>query len=90
MEHASKTAAEKNQRFKKVRKSIKDRNITDVSWSLLEMCIDDLEEFGEIKLLGKTGLMEMVRIISVQKNSEGMATRMEKVEELKEWLRKAS
>lgn len=89
MEHASSTAAEKNQRFKKVRKSIKDRNITEVSWSLLEMCIDDLEEFGEIKLLGKTGLMEMVRIISVQKNEDNQQARMEKVSELKEWLRKA-
>lgn len=86
MEHAS---AAENTRFKKVRKAIKDRNITEVSWSLLELCIDDLEQCGEIKLLGKTGLMEMVRIISVQKNEDGLRDRMEKVSELKEWLRKA-
>lgn len=86
-EHAS---AAENTRFKKVRKAIKDRNITDVSWSLLEICIDDLEQYGEIKLLGKTGLMEMVRIISVQKNEDGMRDRMEKVSEIKEWLRKSA
>ena len=88
-EHAQNTAAEKNTKFKKVRKALKDRNITEVSWNLLEICIDDLEEFGEIKLLGKTGLMEMVRIISVQKNEDNQQSRMEKVSELKEWLRKA-
>ena len=87
-EHAQSTAAENN-RFKKVRRAIKDRNITEVSWNLLEMCIDDLELHGEIKLLGKTGLMEMVRIISVQKNEDNQQARMEKVYELKEWLRKA-
>jgi hypothetical protein len=88
MEHAQ--GAKKNGRFKGVRKAIKERDIAAVSWSLLEMCIDDLEEHGEIKLLGKTGLMEMVRIISVQKNADGLASRMERVEELKEWLRKAA
>jgi hypothetical protein len=88
-EHAQNAAAEKNPKFKKVRKALKDRNITEVSWNLLEICIDDLEEFGEIKLLGKTGLMEMVRIISVQKNEDNQQSRMEKVSELKEWLRKA-
>jgi len=88
-EHAQSTGAENNQRFRKVRKAIKDRNITEVSWNLLEMCIDDLEQHGEIKLLGKTGLMEMVRIISVQKNEDNQQARMEKVSELKEWLRKA-
>lgn len=87
-EHAQNAGAENN-RFKKVRRAIKDRNITEVSWNLLEMCIDDLELHGEIKLLGKTGLMEMVRIISVQKNEDNQQARMEKVSELKEWLRKA-
>jgi hypothetical protein len=88
-EHAQSAGAEKNQRFKKVRKAIKDRDISEVSWNLLEICIDDLEVHGEIKLLGKTGLMEMVRIISVQKNEDNQQARMEKVSELKEWLRKA-
>jgi hypothetical protein len=36
------TEAENN-RFKKVRRAIKDRNIAEVSWNLLEICIDDLE-----------------------------------------------
>lgn len=88
MEGSSGTAAENN-RFRKVRKAIKDRNISDVSWSLLEICIDDLEATGEIKLLGKTGLMEMVRIISVQKNEDNQQAKLEKVSELREWLRKA-
>lgn len=88
-EHAQNTGAEKNSKFKKVRKAIKDRDIQEVSWNLLEMCIDDLEEHGQIKLLGKTGLMEMVRIISVQKNEDNQQARMDKVSELKEWLRKA-
>lgn len=87
-EHAQSSAAENN-RFKRVRKAIKDRNIAEVSWNLLEICIDDLEQHGEIKLLGKTGLMEMVRIISVQKNEDNQAQKLEKVSELREWLRKA-
>jgi len=82
------TAAE-NTRFRRVRKAIKDRNIAEVSWNLLEICIDDLEATGEIKLLGKTGLMEMVRIISVQKNEDNQVQKLEKVSELREWLRKA-
>ena len=82
------TAAENN-RFRRVRKAIKDRNIAEVSWNLLEICIDDLEQHGEIKLLGKTGLMEMVRIISVQKNEDNQVQKLEKVSELREWLRKA-
>jgi hypothetical protein len=82
------TAAE-NTRFRRVRKAIKDRNIAEVSWNLLEICIDDLEQHGEIKLLGKTGLMEMVRIISVQKNEDNQVQKLEKVSELREWLRKA-
>lgn len=85
-EHA--TAVE-NKRFRNVRKAIKDRNIAEVSWNLLEICIDDLEATGEIKLLGKTGLMEMVRIISVQKNEDNQVQKLEKVSELREWLRKA-
>jgi hypothetical protein len=85
-EHA--TAAENN-RFKKVRRAIKDRNIQEVSWNLLEICIEELEQHGEIKLLGKTGLMEMVRIISVQKNEDNQVQKLEKVSELREWLRKA-
>lgn len=89
-EHAPGPAAENNRCFKKVRKAIKDRNIAEVSWNLLEICIDDLEQHGEIKLLGKTGLMEMVRIISVQKNEDKMEARMEKVSELKEWIRKSA
>jgi hypothetical protein len=87
-EHAQGAAAENN-RFKKVRRAIKDRNIAEVSWNLLEICIDDLEATGEIKLLGKTGLMEMVRIISVQKNEDNQVQKLEKVSELREWLRKA-
>lgn len=87
-EHAQAAAAE-NTRFRKVRKAIKDRNIAEVSWNLLEICIDDLEATGEIKLLGKTGLMEMVRIISVQKNEDNQVQKLEKVSELREWLRKA-
>jgi hypothetical protein len=87
-EHAQSSAAENN-RFKRVRKAIKDRNIAEVSWNLLEICIDDLEQHGEIKLLGKTGLMEMVRIISVQKNEDNQVQKLEKVSELREWLRKA-
>lgn len=87
-EHAQNAAAENN-RFRKVRKAIKERNIAEVSWNLLEICIDDLEAHGEIKLLGKTGLMEMVRIISVQKNEDNQQAKLEKVSELREWLRKA-
>jgi len=87
-EHAQGTAAE-NTRFKKVRRAIKDRNIQEVSWNLLEICIEELEQHGEIKLLGKTGLMEMVRIISVQKNEDNQVQKLEKVSELREWLRKA-
>ena len=82
------TAAE-NTRFRRVRKAIKDRNIAEVSWNLLEICIEELEQHGEIKLLGKTGLMEMVRIISVQKNEDNQVQKLEKVSELREWLRKA-
>jgi hypothetical protein len=87
-EHAQNSAAENN-RFKKVRRAIKDRNIQEVSWNLLEICIEELEQHGEIKLLGKTGLMEMVRIISVQKNEDNQVQKLEKVSELREWLRKA-
>ena len=83
------TASEKTKKFKKVRKAIKDRDIAEVSWNLLEMCIEDLEECGEIKLLGKTGLMEMVRIISVQKNEGNQQAKLEKVSEMREWLRRA-
>ena len=75
-------------KFKKVRKSIKDRDISEVSWNLLDVCIDELEATGASSL-GKTALMELLRIISVQKNTDQMQDRMEKVSELKEWLRKA-
>lgn len=75
-------------KFKKVRKSIKDRDISEVSWNLLDVCIDELEATGTSSL-GKTALMELLRIISVQKNTDQMQDRMEKVSELKEWLRKA-
>jgi len=33
--------------------------------------------------------MEMVRIISVQKNEDNQVQKLEKVSELREWLRKA-
>lgn len=88
-EHAQPSAAVKERDFRKIRKAMKDRDIQEVSWCLLEMCIDDLEKHGETRLLGKTGLMETVRIISVQKNEDNQQARMEKVSELKEWLRKA-
>jgi hypothetical protein len=83
------TASENLKKFKKVRKAIKDRDIAEVSWALLEMCIQDLEECGETKLLGKTGLMEMVRIVSVQKNEGNQQAKLEKVSEMREWLRRA-
>lgn len=84
MEHDSPAA-----RFKKVKRAIKERDISEVSWTLLDVCIDELEACGSSSL-GKTALMELIRVISVQKNADGMSTRMEKVEELKEWIRKAS
>jgi hypothetical protein len=89
MEHASKTDSRKAAGFKKVKAAIKKRDISEVSWTLLDVCIDELEESGSTTL-GKTALMELIRVISVQKNADGMASRMEKVEELKEWLRKAA
>jgi len=84
MEHESPAAA-----FKKVKAAIRKRDISEVSWTLLDVCIDELEATGTSSL-GKTALMELIRVISVQKNADGMSTRMEKVDELKEWLRKAS
>lgn len=89
---ADKTGAEKSgdARFKKVRKAIKDRDISEVSWELLDICIGDLEAHGELRHLGKTGLMELLRVISVQKSDSTIAARMEKASELREWLRKAA
>lgn len=75
--------------FKRVKQRIKDRNISEVCWELLSIAIDDLEETGSTGRFGKTGLMELVRVISVQKGEDAMEKRMEKVGELKEWLRKA-
>lgn len=79
---------EKSERFKKVKAAIKKRDISDVSWELLAVCIDDLEATGQT-MLGKTALMELMRVISVQKGNDHMADRMEKVSELRDWLKKA-
>jgi hypothetical protein len=75
--------------YKRVKDAIRKRDISEVSWTLLDLAIDELHEAGQTSL-GKTALMELIRTISIQKNTAHMEGRMEKVEELKEWLRKAS
>jgi hypothetical protein len=75
--------------FKRVKDAIRKRDISEVSWTLLDLAIDELQAEG-VTSLGKTALMELIRTISIQKNTAHMEGRMEKVEELKEWLRKAS
>jgi len=75
--------------FKAVKAAIKRRDISEVSWTLLSLAIDELQEKGTVSM-GKTSLMELLRVISVQKGNSEMSERMNKVEELKEWMRKAS
>lgn len=74
--------------FKKVRKAIKDRDLQEMCWEMLSMAIDDIEFTGKSEKFGKTGLMELIRVLSIQKNTENMSERMDKVTEMKEWLRK--
>jgi hypothetical protein len=74
--------------FKRVRKAIKDRDLQEMCWEMLSMSIDDIESTGKAEIFGKTGLMELIRVLSIQKNTENMSERMDKVTEMKEWLRK--
>lgn len=83
------TNAARGAAFKRVKDAIRKRDISEVSWTLLDLAVDEMQE-GSATSMSKTGLMELIRTISIQKNQAGMDTRMEKVEELKEWLRKAS
>ena len=83
------TNAARGAAFKRVKDAIRKRDISEVSWTLLDLAVDEMQEGGSTSM-SKTGLMELIRTISIQKNSTAMETRMEKVKELKEWLRKAS
>ena len=76
--------------FKKVRKAVKDRNLQEMCWEMLSMSIDDIEATGKAELFGKTGLMELIRVLSIQKNTDHMSDRMEKISEMREWLRKSA
>lgn len=88
IEHAQPAAAATQKDFKKVRRAIKNRNLQDACWEMLSMAMDDIESTGKSETFGKSGLMELVRVLSIQKNTENMSERMDKVTELKEWLRK--
>jgi hypothetical protein len=83
------TSAQREAGFKRVKDAIRKRDISEVSWTLLDLAVDEMQGVGATSM-GKTALMELIRTISIQKNQAGMDSRMEKVEELKEWLRKAS
>ena len=84
------TSAQREAGFKRVKDAIRKRDISEVSWTLLDLAVDEMQVNAGQTSMGKTALMELIRTISIQKNQAGMDSRMEKVEELKEWLRKAS
>lgn len=84
------TSAGRGVAFKRVKDAIRKRDISEVSWTLLDLAVDEMQVNAGQTSMGKTALMELIRTISIQKNQAGMDSRMEKVEELKEWLRKAS
>lgn len=75
-------------KYAKVRKAIEARDITEVAWELLDTTLTDIEQTGSSPL-GKSILMELVRTISVQKGNGELENRMQRVDELKTWLRKA-
>ena len=76
-------------RYAKVRKAIVQRDICEVAWELLDVTLSDIETTG-VSPLGKSILMELVRTISVQKGNDLVDGRIQKVDELKTWLRKAT
>lgn len=76
-------------RYSKVRKAIVARDICEVAWELLDVTLSDIETTG-VSPLGKSILMELVRTISVQKGNDLVDGRIQKVDELKTWLRKAT
>jgi hypothetical protein len=76
-------------RYSKVRKAINARDICEVAWELLDVTLSDIETTG-VSPLGKSILMELVRTISVQKGNDLVDGRIQKVDELKTWLRKAT
>ena len=76
-------------RYAKVRKAINARDICEVAWELLDVTLSDIETTG-VSPLGKSILMELVRTISVQKGNDLVDGRIQKVDELKTWLRKAT
>jgi len=75
-------------KYDKVRKAIVSRDISEVSWELLDQTLTDIERTGESPL-GKSILMELIRTISVQKGNGEIENRLQRVGELKTWLRKA-
>lgn len=75
-------------KYAKVRKAIVARDISEVAWELLDTTLTDIENTGASPL-GKSILMELIRTISVQKGNEDLESRMQRVGELKTWLRKA-
>lgn len=75
-------------KYRKVRKAIEARDIAEVAWELLDTTLTDIEQTGNSPL-GKSILMELVRTISVQKGNGELESRMQRVDELKTWLRKA-
>jgi hypothetical protein len=75
-------------KYDKVRKAIVARDIAEVSWELLDTTLTDIESTG-VSPLGKSILMELIRTISVQKGNEDLEGRLQRVGELKTWLRKA-
>jgi hypothetical protein len=87
-EHAQSAAAQSKKDFKKIRKALKERDLQECCWEMLTLAMDDVEATGKSETFGKTGLLELVRVLSIQKNTENMSERMDKVTELKEWLRK--
>lgn len=76
-------------RYAKVRRAINARDICEVAWELLDVTLSDIETTG-VSPLGKSILMELVRTISVQKGNDLVDGRIQKVDELKTWLRKAT
>jgi len=88
LQHMHAKAQAKANRFSKVYEGIEARDITGVSWSLLEVAVTEIDEKGTT-CLGRTTLMELVRQLS-SKSGAGMleAEKDKALTDVTTWLRK--
>ena len=66
------TSAQREAGFKRVKDAIRKRDISEVSWTLLDLAVDEMQVNAGQTSMGKTALMELIRTISIQKNQAGM------------------